>query len=316
MRAIAALVLFALVAAVSAQSLCAKYATALSLTQATLLETVVNDTVNAVVSDSVTKPWFDGTNNTPGKNFLTNPTALTTLFNHLVGFFGSALQCNSAEFTGTGKYTIGVLGVNTNMTAVHGSFQQPVNKAAYEAFNIHLLDVLRGYGVTNDDLKAVAQILDTFRGPTLHPTVPDNQVCQASDCNTPPFTVHATDSTANYFSPSYLTIPVGGTVTIKNTGSRSHTMTQGTAVVGGACTKGNNGFDSGTLAVGNTFTTPAQNTAGAVTFFCSFHCPTFPATTQMVGTLNVVAASTTTSTASTLAFAVAAIFVAIIAALF
>lgn len=296
MRAVLAL-LCVFLALASAQ-ICVKYGGTAPGAQATLMENVINDVVGRVVADPVLLPWFDGRNNRGGINF-TDPAQsaqLTNLGAKLIAFFGVALGCNAAEFTGTGKYTIGSSGTSTNMTAIHrqgaGAFNAAVTKAAYELFNIHIIDSLRGFGVANSDLLAVSTVLDTFRGPTLHPTSgTDNQVCQASDCNTAPFTVHASDVTnANYFSPSYLTVPVGGSVRFINTGARAHTATQGTYVDGGACTAATGGFNSGQLAATAAFTTPsgAFDKEGTVTFYCANHCNSLPNATQMVGMINVV----------------------------
>ena len=184
------------------------------------------------------------------------------------------------------------------------------------AAQVHLANIrppqLRFLGVSNADLYAVSQVLDTFRGPRLHPTVPDNAVCQDADCNTSPFTVQADDVTAaNYFSPSYVTIPSGGSVQFVNAGARSHTATQGTYTPNGACSAASGGFNS-QIAPGSSFTTPAIT--ASTKFFCNFHCANLADTIQMGGMINVAAASPTTSTSSNSA-SLALAFTAIVAAL-
>jgi len=309
MRAIVVVVLAAFLGFAAAQA-CPKYATALGLSQSVLMETVLDDVISRLVNDPVTLPWFDGRNNRASINF-TSPTFSTNLAalrTSLIAFFGAALQCNaSPDFTGSGKYTIAGSGVSTNMKAIHeqktSGFAAAVTKAAYEAFNIHVLDSLRGFGVTNDDLNAIATVLDGFRGPTTG-GVDTNQVCQATDCNTTPFTVHASDTSAgNYFAPSYLTLPKGGVaIRFVNDGARTHVPTEGTAVAGGACTAASGGFTS-SIAPGASFTTPVVTTD--TNYYCSLHCSSAAAAAQMVGSFKV-------SGASTLAVA----FTALIAALF
>ena len=122
-----------------------------------------------------------------------------------MGFFGVALKCDDASFLA--KFGTGF---STDMTAVHKSpsFQKPVNKAAFEFFNQAAIDVLARAGVSNDDLKSVAQFLDAFRAQATGAKATD-VVCQDADCTSSPFGVKVQPA---YFNPSYMTVPHGTVV--------------------------------------------------------------------------------------------------------
>lgn len=135
--------LLGLVAVALAQTVCVKYGGA---DQQTLMETAINGVVGRVVADPILLPWFNGQNNRASINF-TDPTQSAQLANlgaKLISFFGVALGCDQAPFKTGGKYAPGTTGVTTNMTNIHqqgaGHFNKAVTKAAYEAFNIHIID--------------------------------------------------------------------------------------------------------------------------------------------------------------------------------
>jgi plastocyanin len=86
-----------------------------------------------------------------------------------------------------------------------------------------------------------------------------------------PYFVEISD---NAFSPSALTVPVGSTVTWKNDDPYAHTVTM----------QGTNGFDSGNLGSGKTFS-ETFTTPGTYTYSCSIH-------PSMIGTITVTKAST------------------------
>ncbi|MFZ0510690.1 MAG: plastocyanin/azurin family copper-binding protein [Candidatus Nitrosopolaris sp.] len=68
------------------------------------------------------------------------------------------------------------------------------------------------------------------------------------------------------YNPSSLSIPVGTTVTWTNSDNTEHTVTQGNP-------SGNtpqNGFDSGLLAPGKTFT-HTFDTIGTIQYYCTLH---------------------------------------------
>jgi len=299
--------------AMAQQTICQKYGAVVG-SQATLMQDVILDVFGRIAGDSLLLPWFTGAKNKGGKDFTVAGGNQTALVNHLIAFFGHALGCDSSEFTGSGAYNFGI--TTADMTATHAGFNSPITKAAYEAFNSHVIDSLHSFNVTNPDLLAVSQVLDGFRG--LHPDKANqNQVCQASDCLTSPYSIHASDSSTNYFSPSYITVPQGVALQIVNNGAHPHTLTQGTFVVGGACTPTSGGFNSATISPGGTYTTPVFNKTGTINFFCNFHCPSAPVASQMVGQINVVSGTTGSSTgaAAGLSLAVAAAVAALLALL-
>jgi plastocyanin len=78
----------------------------------------------------------------------------------------------------------------------------------------------------------------------------------------------------NAFSPSALSVPVGSTVTWKNDDPYAHTVTM----------QGKNGFDSGNLGSGQTFS-ETFTAPGSYAYSCSIH-------PSMTGTITVTKAST------------------------
>ena len=73
-------------------------------------------------------------------------------------------------------------------------------------------------------------------------------------------------SSTEPYNPSPLNVPVGTTVTWTNNDNTGHTVTQGNP-------SGNtppNGFDSGILAPGKTFTHTFE-TAGTIQYYCTLH---------------------------------------------
>ena len=73
-------------------------------------------------------------------------------------------------------------------------------------------------------------------------------------------------SSTEPYNPSPLSVPVGTTVTWINNDNTGHTVTQGNP-------SGNtppNGFDSGILAPGKTFT-HTIGTAGTIQYYCTLH---------------------------------------------
>jgi plastocyanin len=86
--------------------------------------------------------------------------------------------------------------------------------------------------------------------------------------NATPTVVEVQTTDGLMFSPSSVTIPVGGTVRWRNSGSVTHTVTSGTSSMASA----NPGalFDHNPLAPGGTFEF-TFTTAGTQPYFCRFH---------------------------------------------
>jgi len=85
------------------------------------------------------------------------------------------------------------------------------------------------------------------------------------------------DISNNSFSPSSLTVPAGATVTWKNDDPYAHTVTM----------QGKNGFDSGNLDSGKTFSQTFTK-PGTYQYICSIH-------PSMAGTITVTAASSSSN---------------------
>jgi plastocyanin len=97
----------------------------------------------------------------------------------------------------------------------------------------------------------------------------DMSAVSAGDMATPtPAVVEVQTTDGLMFSPSSVTIAVGGTVRWRNTGSVAHTVTSGTSSMSSA----NPGavFDHNPLAPGGTFEFTFA-TAGSQPYFCRFH---------------------------------------------
>jgi len=129
---------------------------------------LVSETVAKLVNTSTpTKEFFDGTTPAGSTNFLANPTAFNTLFNHLVEFFGSsgALDCTDdsiPDYSG-----------NADMAAVHADM--PIDNETFNFFNQQLYNVGQENGVEQTDLNSVAALLEGFRG----------TICNQADCGNP-----------------------------------------------------------------------------------------------------------------------------------
>jgi len=119
------------------------------------------------------------------------------------------------------------------------------------------------------DLFGLSQALDGFRngGPTQI-----NQVCQASDCNSAPFSVLVVDYV---FLPPYYSMPTNGGLAFTATNNDDdHTATQGSAY--GSCDAPSTpAFDFPFSAASNTTMTTSKKVfskAGSYYFKCSYHC--------------------------------------------
>jgi len=147
-------ILLALLASASAASICDTYAVALNLTQVDLVTYVVAQTVNrvAVVPNTPTQQYFNGSFPAGSYNFLANATAVGVLEASLVAFFGAALGCSDPTYP---AYT------GANMTYVHRNMA--INEVDFDYFNNELLAVMAGAGVSSTDLTSVKAVLDSTR---------------------------------------------------------------------------------------------------------------------------------------------------------
>jgi len=135
-------------------TICNRYSFALNVSNRQLVALVVNQTVLAVVVNSDTKPFFDGTVPPGSTNYLDprNAGALTNLNEKLIEFFGAALGCSDGSIP---PYSGGT------MKQVHAPLG--ISGTAFSQFNAELLRVLSNNGVSNEDVAAVGVILESLR---------------------------------------------------------------------------------------------------------------------------------------------------------
>jgi len=133
---------------------CNRYSKALKVSNQQLLKTVVDATVAKVVVDPVTRPYFVGEQPRGSTDFTSDTTALASLEDGVIQFFAQrdVLGCSDGTIP---KYSGG------GLDAIHQRLL--ISNAAFDHFNGHLLDVLRGAGVTEDDVRNVSIILESTR---------------------------------------------------------------------------------------------------------------------------------------------------------
>jgi len=147
------------------QTICNKYSKALKISNKDLVSTVVDGVVPKIVAaNTPTKQYFDGTRPAGSVNFLdpNNAGALFALKASLVAFFGAGLGCSDGTI---GAYTGGP------MDKVH----QPmgISDLAFEFFNLQVIAVMRGAGVTEMDLASVLAVLVSFRTAIVQSSICD-----------------------------------------------------------------------------------------------------------------------------------------------
>jgi len=131
-------------------NICNRYSVPCNTNNNALVSSVVNATVMGVLATPLVQ-FFNGS--ISGKtNYLTNGAAFTTLFNHLVQFFGGALGCTDGSITAYGG----------DLAAAHAGFGITVDQ--FNQFNNILLGVLTASGVSAADVLAVSGVLNTTQG--------------------------------------------------------------------------------------------------------------------------------------------------------
>jgi len=143
-------------------SLCEKYSQFLKISNLQLLQTVVDQTVNGVVANKVTLPFFNGQQPPKSTNFLADPNALTALKNGLIAFFGGALGCSDGTIP---PYT------GADLKTIHKKMF--VTEDAFNNFNGILLGVLKANGVILDDLNTVRGVLESTKNDIVPKYYPD-----------------------------------------------------------------------------------------------------------------------------------------------
>jgi hemoglobin len=159
---ILATILLIALCTVESQTICTKYSRALRVTNKFLVELVVNTSVaNIFNPTSGLRRYFDGTHPNQTINYTNNVPALNVLRVRLVTFFGAALGCEDGTI---GPYQ------GRSMDDAHRRLS--IDFFAHSQFNRIVVNVLAGAGVSKEDQKAVAQVLDSLRP----------SICLQSDC--------------------------------------------------------------------------------------------------------------------------------------
>jgi hypothetical protein len=142
-------------------SICVKYASALGITQLQLLTAVINGTLPILVGPTApTLKYFNGIVPPGSLNFLAsiNSGALTTLFNHLVEFFGAGLGCTDPAFPSYQG--------NPNITAVHQPMM--ISLSDFNFFNQAVITVVKAAGVTTADQATILTVLQSFQSQIVY----------------------------------------------------------------------------------------------------------------------------------------------------
>jgi len=138
---------------VGSGTFCDKYASALGLSQVSLVGAVVDGTVaKAIDINSPLLKYFDGTKPPGSTNFLaaSSKPQLLTLRGSLVAFFGSALKCSDPTFP---KYT-----GPTDLLPLHTPMG--ITKGENDVFTSAVIATLMGYGVQDaGDIQAAKDVL-------------------------------------------------------------------------------------------------------------------------------------------------------------
>jgi len=145
---------------VSNETLCDKYSRILNINNHLLMETIVNATINGLVTSPITLIYFNGEQPKGSTDFLVSGsfTELNALRSGLVSFFGDALGCldgTIASYSGRPLNLIHqFMGVRNNV---------------FDEFNRILLDVTSTSGVTDTDNALIAAALESYRPEIVFP---------------------------------------------------------------------------------------------------------------------------------------------------
>jgi len=280
---------------------CVYYATAVTGgNQVALINATINAAIQGLVTDSRTLNWFNGINNNAGKNFSAPAHAadLTTLHDHLVGFFGQALGCNDSAFS-TGASNTGPFNPSlvAPLNAVHskkngnsGNFVLAVTAVAFDAFNEIVTGFLLTAGVAPADLSGVSGALTgSFRSANTGASS-TNIVCQdSSNCDSS-FEV---GMISLGFTPSKIVIDSGYGVGLTTLSGSHNVLPAANQSAALACTASSQTAYTGSipasaLPIGNNY------------FIDSLTCSTavIPGTKAGYLTVTVVAPATTTPSTS------------------
>jgi len=135
-------------------SVCNRYSSALSLTNAQLVGYVVDQALSALTTNVITAPYFNGMTPVGSTNFTnsSNSAQLTDLRNSLVSFFGGALGCSDGTIT---PY------MGPSMYDVHKNLR--ISGIAFDSFKTVIMRIASKAGVTADDVTEIGAILETLR---------------------------------------------------------------------------------------------------------------------------------------------------------
>jgi len=135
-------------------SICDKYSVALKVDNKKLVTNVVTGTFGELTKPNApTLPFFNGQTPAGSTNYVAGGAPLNALVDGLVSFFGGALGCTD----GTIKPYKG-----PSLKQAHANMG--VTRPVFNFFNLQVLKVMRGAGVTAGDLNAVARVLNSTAG--------------------------------------------------------------------------------------------------------------------------------------------------------
>jgi len=223
-------------------TLCEKWATESTKfngDQLAMMTAVVTGVFTALVGNSSTKVFFDGTVPCGSRDFVDNTIIQGVLVTELVAFFGSAgvLGCTDGGYP---QYT-----GNPDMGQVHE--YMPITEFIYDSFVNTLVEVVQG-ALTGDVPSLTADL--TAVGSLLYSPGVYGLICNQADC-----TKNGAASSGIFIGKTCSAPATAGTSTATS-GAAGGTSTTGAAGTTGAATGGTTGGTTGTAA-GTTGTTAA-----------------------------------------------------------
>lgn len=174
--------------ATDCNTICNRYTIPAIASNSVLVGAVVDGTVNAALNvNSGLRQFFNGSVPAGSIDFTTNTAQYTRLRTNLVNFFGQALGCSDMSIPAyTGK----------NMKLAHATI--PIGNTAFVTFNTALVGVMKGAGVAQADLMAVAGVLEGTRA----------DICNQPDC----FPTTAAATTAQATTGALISAPSSASI--------------------------------------------------------------------------------------------------------
>lgn len=135
-------------------SLCIKYAKALNLKQAVLMDKIVDAAFAPVIANAQQKVFFDGSVPAGSVNYFANAAALAELKKNFAYFLGRAdvLACSDPDFPAARINIAGLKPLHAPM---------PITAALFSQFNDLVIQGVKTLGVSDPDLAAIRAVLDS-----------------------------------------------------------------------------------------------------------------------------------------------------------